>query len=164
MSKRGRTGMWSRGTPESRFWSKVTRGKDDECWIFGATRQKLGYGIFWLGGKNIPAHRYAWYSKFGAIPEGLFVCHRCDNPPCCNPAHLFLGTHEDNVADRTAKDRNARQRGETNGLAKLDADAVRAIRSARASGQSQKSIAKTVGVDQSNVSLILSGKTWGHVS
>lgn len=93
-----------------RFWSKVSRGPYAECWPWMASvrRKDEGYGAFWLEGKHQPASRVAWMLTNGPIADGLVVCHRCDNPPCCNPAHLFLGTAKDNDADRVAKGRQVK--------------------------------------------------------
>jgi hypothetical protein len=92
---------------ECRFWSKVDKsGGDESCWEFIGAKANFGYGSFRFLGKADRGHRVAWQLKEGAIPNGLFVCHSCDNPPCCNPAHLFLGTARDNVADMRAKGRS----------------------------------------------------------
>lgn len=94
---------------ESRFWSKVdTSAGLFGCWLWtGATAR--GYGTFGSGGqfgRNVLAHRFAWQRKNGPIPAGMVICHSCDNPPCVNPAHLWIGTHADNVADKIAKGRS----------------------------------------------------------
>lgn len=89
-----------------RFWSKVADGAEDECWEWQASRGSTGYGQFamWPRGM-VKAHRFAWELTNGAIPPGMFVCHRCDNPLCVNPGHLFLGSHDDNMRDMWTKGR-----------------------------------------------------------
>ena len=92
-----------------RFLSKIVKSPD--CWVWGAGSFKRvkkmpgRYGGFWLDGRMRYAHRVAWEVFVGEIPPGMNVLHRCDNPPCCNPDHLFLGTQKDNVHDMMAKDR-----------------------------------------------------------
>ena len=94
----------ARNPPEtfvSRFWSRVI--KTDTCWIWDSARTAAGYGDFTLEGQVRTAHRYSWELAHGPIPEGMFICHHCDNPPCVRPDHLFLGTHQDNMDDAKAK-------------------------------------------------------------
>lgn len=93
----------------SRFWAKVDQRSADECWEWTAYRNDKGYGrIGRTGGKaHFLAPRVSWTIAFGDIPDGLIVCHHCDNPPCVNPAHLFLGTHKDNADDRETKGRSS---------------------------------------------------------
>jgi len=97
-----------------RFWARVKKGKPDECWEWTASKNPKGYGWFRPGSKGCPfhAHRIAWRIANGPVPVGLCVLHRCDNPPCCNPHHLFLGTQLDNVRDKVQKGR-AGHRGRT---------------------------------------------------
>lgn len=90
-----------------RFWKYAVVGM--ECWGWAAYTTSKGYGHIRLpDGRAGKAHRVSWELHYGPIPDGLFVCHTCDNPQCCNPAHLFLGTNADNAADREAKGRSAR--------------------------------------------------------
>ena len=159
---------------EARFWAKVDRRGDGECWPWlGA--QSREYGQFWCGG-CLTAHRIAWELTHGAIPNGLLVLHRCDNPPCCNPAHLWLGTHADNAADRQAKGRGAvgdangarsrperRARGERNGKAKLTAGDVRAIRTL-AGALSLGALATRFAVSPRTVDGVIRRRLWRHVS
>lgn len=98
---------------EERFWSKVDRRCQGECWNWLAGRNSGGYGVFIVRGKNQKAHRVAWELTNGPLPpkngrwHGICACHRCDNRLCCNPNHLFLGTQQDNMLDCVGKGRHA---------------------------------------------------------
>lgn len=143
-----------------------TSGGPDACHEWQRNRDRRGYGrskAMAVTGRTERTHVMAWILAHGPIPEGMLVCHACDNPPCGNIAHLFLGTSADNSADMVAKSRQWRPDGERNSLAKLTADNVREIRSRAADGESRASIARHFGVDPSNVSLIVTGKAWPHV-
>lgn len=87
-----------------RFWNKVE--KTDGCWLWTASKNRQGYGYFRFDGKMMKAHRMAWLLVHGEIPEGMLVCHTCDNPSCVNPEHLWLGTNQDNQNDMNAKGRH----------------------------------------------------------
>jgi hypothetical protein len=96
-------------TAEERFWSKVDKRGPDDCWEWTGGKLR-GYGIFSAAhGHSVRANRFAWETSFGPIPKGKRVCHTCDNPPCCNPAHLFCGTQKDNVDDMFRKGRSRTQ-------------------------------------------------------
>jgi hypothetical protein len=87
-----------------RFWSKVE--KSDECWKWTAGKHNAGYGVFWEKGRFYKAHRWSWERERGPIPDGLNLLHKCDNPACVRPDHLFLGTQKDNVNDMVSKGRH----------------------------------------------------------
>jgi hypothetical protein len=93
-------------SPEIRFWEKVKKSDTNDCWEWQSTTNNKGYGTISIKGRSRLAHRFSYEIHNGSIPNGLNVLHRCDNPLCCNPAHLFLGTQRDNIADMVAKGRN----------------------------------------------------------
>jgi len=100
----GHNGRWA--TIDQSFWAYVKPGSPDECWEWQGCRQPSGYGIVSFDTKQTLAHRVSYLLHYGVEPGDHFVCHTCDNPPCVNPAHLFIGTHTDNVRDMVAKDRH----------------------------------------------------------
>jgi len=128
------------------------------CWLWTGYLHKDGYGGINFGGRAYRAHRIAYHVFVSPVPEGLFVCHHCDVRACINPAHLFLGTHDDNVADMVAKDRH--NLGERNPQSKLTRAQVLAIREADGV---QREIAVEYGIHQSQVSFIKSRRHWAHI-
>ena len=150
-----------------RFWAKVEKKGPDECWLWKAGSKAEGYGMFWVDGKTRKASRVAYTIEKGKIPDdgthhGTCVCHKCDNPACCNPAHLFLGTTMDNTADRHAKGRSTR--GGTNGNSKLIEAQVIEIRALYAAGGiSMRKVALKFNVDTGLVHLIVKRRIWKHV-
>lgn len=92
-----------RGTLESRFWEKVQRGEATQCWPWTGAKNPHGYGKMFREGEIVDAHRLSYEINRGEIPLGMCVCHTCDNPPCVNPLHLFLGTMKDNMDDKVRK-------------------------------------------------------------
>lgn len=147
--------------PEERFAKYVGTPLADGCVPWMGHKNSLGYGQFGMNGKNVRAHRYAWEQVYGPIPDGLCVCHTCDNPPCINVEHLFLGTITDNIADKVAKERQPR--GESQGTAKLTEQEVIEIRARVQAGEIQKGIASEYGVCPGTISFIVRGDTWKHV-
>ncbi len=87
------------------FWKKVDKDLRNPCWIWLAAKDLEGYGFFWFKNKQVRSHRFSWEITHGKIPNGLFVCHHCDNPSCVRPDHLFLGTCQDNALDMISKGR-----------------------------------------------------------
>jgi hypothetical protein len=179
---------------KARFWAKVN--KTDGCWGWTGASDCRGYGSIRIGGRYEPqvgAHRLSWVIHRGEISEGLFVLHRCDNPNCVRPDHLFLGTHQDNMNDMAEKKRAAsgethgsrtcpgrlpsgdshwthahpesRLFGESNGIAKLTENQVREIRSKYSFRKyTTKMLALEYGVGETTIKLIRYGKAWRHVS
>ncbi len=149
----------------SRFHSKIMADPNSGCWLWTAHVNLGGYGRIGLerSKKTDSAHRISWKLYNGAIPDGLFVLHKCDVPSCVNPDHLFLGTHADNMADMVRKGHTIRCSGKKNGRAKLSDDEVKQIRSLR--GEiSQREIGLLFGVNDRSVSAIQLGQKWKHVS
>lgn len=149
---------------ERRFWSKVNVVKDDEtCWEWQAHLVRNGYGqIHVMGRGKVMAHRLSYELANGPFPEQLFICHKCDNRKCVRPDHLFLCTHDRNMRDMRKKDRQLK--GEEHPNAKLTHAQVREIHRLWNTGQyTQTKIARMFGVSPRNISLVLSGKGWGHI-
>lgn len=153
---------------EERFWNKVCRESDSGCWIWTGPKDEHGYGRFSIFRVPRKASRIAWNLKHGDIPEGVCVLHRCDNPSCVNPEHLFLGTRRDNSLDMATKKRHPWcrgivKRGEDHPNAILTDALITKIRDLRAGGHSQRGIARAVGVSHTTIRRILSGESWRHV-
>jgi HNH endonuclease len=162
-----------RMTLENRFWAKVNKDGPEiwehlgKCWVWTGSKKRQGYGQISLPGRRAGmqlAHRTSWLLHNGSIPKGLCVCHRCDNPACVNPTHLFLGSNADNVADRVAKGRTNDRKGENNNFSKLTQKEVLKIKSEYYGkfGQ-QKLLAEKYGVSHGTISGIVRGKTWSHL-
>lgn len=147
------------------FWKKSGKRGPDECWNWnGGTMGEMGYGRISVGDKSRKAHRISWVIHYGQIPEGRSVLHRCDNPLCVNPAHLFLGTHDDNMADKVSKNRQARNKGESAGGVKFTEEKILEIRKLHSTlGIQQKELAKMLGINKGTLNNIILRKTWRHI-
>jgi hypothetical protein len=147
---------------EERFWSKVD--KTGDCWMWMAGRTNLGYGEFHLRSKTVYAHRHAWELANGAkVPPGMFVCHSCDVHACVNPAHLWIGTPQDNTQDMIGKGRRvaAVPKGEACHAARLTEAQVRVIRAEYAAGETtQRALARRYGVADSRIFDIVHRHAW----
>ncbi len=147
-----------------RFWKKVDIKSEDECWEWLGCKDKNGYGQFRVNNKTYKSHRISWILENGDIPENYCICHSCDNPLCCNPNHLFLGTHKDNIADRDKKGRQAIRNGIKNGNHKKIDQEILEIRQKYLTGlYTQKDLAEEYGVSQTQISFIVNKKQWKHI-
>ena len=154
---------------EEAFWKKVSKGPD--CWEWNGKRNYAGYGILTRHGRGIRAHRFSWVLAFGKLKPSACVLHRCDNRACVNPAHLFVGTQADNMADMVAKGRS--NLGPRHGshtqpekfrrYAKLTAHAIPLIRQRLAAGEPVASVARDHGVSPWTIYDVAEGRTWRHV-
>lgn len=136
------------------------------CHEWNGGRSERGYGLIVIDGKQRYAHRVAYARAHGEVPEGLCVCHHCDNPSCVNMEHLFLGTQAENTADMDRKGRrvSSPQVGARHWKARLSSDDVAEIRRAYgAGGVRQVDLARRYGVAQAHVSAIIRGAAWGHI-
>jgi len=141
-----------------RFWEKVTKGSSDECWEWGAFRNRQGYGQIWHDGRMRAAHRVMYELEHKIILNDECVLHSCDNPPCVNPLHLRLGTRDDNNKDRNQKSRQAI--GERCGAAKLTGKDVKYIRLLLYEGYTLTYIAQLFNVSRPSIANIQYGRTW----
>ncbi len=166
------------------FWQRVQI--TDHCWLWTGAHITSGYGHFEVNGHHYLAHRTAWELAHGPIPAGLIVCHRCDNPTCVRPDHLFIGTQSDNIHDMITKGRAGStqhperlahgkdhwtnqhpekvRRGEGSNMAKLrERDVIAIRRLYREAGMRQVDLGQKFGISQAVISSIVLRKTWRHV-
>lgn len=152
-----------------RFWSRVEKSDvPNACWNWTkSTSNRYGVLRVTIDGVKIlrPAHRLSYEIHYGEIPPGMCVCHRCDNPSCVNPAHLFLGTHEENMHDKGRKGRGRGAKGVTNGAHKLSEESVREIRRRYATGTTtQDVLAREFGVSSTTIRNIVKRLQWQYLT
>lgn len=153
----------------SDFWKRVKRGNLDECWEWQAGRNDKppnNYGVMWVNGEKLKTHVYSYELHYGPLAPGLWVLHKCDNPPCVNPAHLFSGTAMDNVRDMISKGRDIRERGVDRYNATLTEDDIREIRRRYVKRDKVNGcgpLGKEFGVGLTMIFAIVTRRRWKHV-
>jgi hypothetical protein len=164
-----------RGSLEERFWPKVLKKEPNECWLWQANKNNMGYGMIRFGGKidKVLAHRVSYFLRNGPISDEICVLHRCDTPACVNPDHLFLGTKKDNNDDMTRKGRRRWghnplypppiHRGEAANSAKLTEAQVLEIRALMAAGATGPQMAIKFGIARSTANRIKRRFGWKHI-
>lgn len=149
------------------FWARVKKGRG--CWLFATTDPSRGYGRIFAKKRYHKAHRVSWMLHHGPIPKGLGVLHRCDNPPCVRPSHLFLGNQKANWEDMIAKGRGNFRRGERHPMTGLTDEAVREIRRLHIRGKHSHDPGNTselmnkFGISRNTVLRVADGVNWRHV-
>lgn len=143
--------------PLKRFWAKVERRSNDECWEWTAAKKPSGYGHLKIQGRTERAHRISWTLHLGPIPGGMLVLHTCDTPSCVNPRHLYLGKDKENVRDMHGRGRNPKQFPGRGRMTEAD---VAAARSRYAAGDPISHIAKDLGMSCTAIRECVTGRTW----
>jgi hypothetical protein len=144
---------------EDKFWKTISISDNPNlCWETKVNKTNAGYGMFKIGTERFLCHRISYTIHFGEIPKGMHVLHRCDNPPCCNPNHLFIGDDQANNDDMRAKGRG--NLGEKNGMNKISAENAYKIRLLGRAGANKRELAKFFGVAYTTVKSIINGNRW----
>lgn len=146
-----------------RFMPKLRPSNNSDCWLWQASKDARGYGLFRLTPKRlVRANRVSYALFIGPLKSRQLACHSCDTPSCVNPFHIYAGSSLENIADRERRGRSNRRQGETHGNAKLDNAKVRYIRTNVAT-KTQTELAKELGVSIDVINKVVLGKTWRHV-
>lgn len=153
--------QFSKLSIEDRFWQKVDKKDDNGCWNWVGAINGNGYGCFGINKKLIGSHRFSYQIHFGEIPDGMLICHHCDNPLCINPKHLFLGTSKDNSQDAVMKGRT--NHSENHPKAKLSNNDVILIRKMYTQGVPRIELSALFGVMRPEIYKLLNGQIWIHV-
>jgi HNH endonuclease len=164
---KGRVFSW----PATRFWAKVIQNGPTHpilgtaCWDWTGSKNSFGYGHIQVNHRLVPAHRFSYELHYGPIPNGLFVCHHCDNPPCTNPLHLFLGNASDNSKDAADKGRliPPHHVGSAHPQAKLTDRDVLEIRRRAGDGENPLDIARDFDVHFGTIYRVINRATWTHI-
>jgi len=167
----GKIGDQRKKSLDERFWEKVDKNgpvpshvpEIGNCWVWMAMINGIGRPFFSIAGTRILAYRMSWELEFGKIPKGHGVLHKCDNPSCVRPDHLFTGTALDNVRDMIRKGRSPKRMGELSGKAKITEAQAIEIKSLIKSGMSHRKISKLYPIGRGGVYCIQRGETWTHV-
>lgn len=155
--------LYRKGRKPVPFDDRLLKIEQTGCLIWTGSRLPTGYGRVRVNNRLFLTHRLAYERAFGPIPEHMYVCHRCDNPACCEPSHLFVGTQTENMADRLAKGRYIGKPGTTNPASKLGEHEVRRIRTLYSDGMRQSDIGAMFSISQRMVSLIVRREKWSHI-
>jgi len=152
-------------TPEDKFWRRVDIEANEICWNWLGAVDGGNYGIFRSSiFSEIKTHRISWYLTYGKIPQDMWVLHKCDNPICCNPQHLFLGNNQDNINDKVLKNRQSRLFGERNGRSKLTIRDIKEIRKLHINGYSYRDITSVFPISFTQTARIIRGESWSWVN
>ena len=157
-----KTGSLERSTGIDRFYRGFKKGGRSECWSWLKGKDDEGYGCIYFDGKRTRSHRVSYRLYYGIIPDGLHVLHRCDNPSCVNPYHLFLGTNKDNMKDKVSK--NRQNKGSYVHCSKLTKEEVLEVVYLVSQGWSERKVSYFYNINSSSVNKIMTGISWSWLT